>query len=344
MTPFLRLARAPLSLLTSCSAGTGYLLAAQPRDASRFWIPMAGVFFLACGASALNQFQESRWDARMERTRSRPLPSGRIQPGTATTFGIVMVSVGIVLIGWVGGLPPSAISLQPVLLALFSILWYNGFYTYAKRFTPFAAVPGALVGAVPPAIGWTLAGGSLLDPPLWILMVFLFLWQVPHFWLLLLLHGDEYRRAGFPVLTDRIPPTRLRAVVFSWIAAAAALCLLMPLFGLIHGRSLYLLGLAPLPAILCACAWAWIVRVELTAANIRKTFIALNAFALAVMVILTADRLLTESSKFRVQNSKLMEGTEVSKLETRNSPTLFSDSRLLTPNSRLMGGQGAPYA
>jgi heme o synthase len=304
MKPFYELARVPLSLLTSCSAGVGYALAAERGTLHRFWEPMAAVFFLAAGASAVNQVQERRYDALMERTKGRPVPSGRISPASAAIFGIVLIMAGLVFLIWEGGLHPSSFILHPFYLGLFSILWYNGFYTHAKRAGAFAAVPGALVGAVPPAIGWTLAGGSLADPPILMLMVFLFLWQVPHFWLVVLLREGEYRAAGYPVPTDRIPPARLRAVVFSWIAAALMLCLLMPLFGLIHNRPLYLAVLFPAAAAMGACALQWILRAELNAPNIRKTFIAVNAFALVVLMIVTADKLLQNSSEFGVRSSE----------------------------------------
>ena len=292
MKPFVELARVPLSLLTSCSAGAGYVLAAERGTLHRFWEPMAAVFFLAAGASAVNQVQERTYDVLMERTKNRPLPSGRITPLIAIFYGLSLITIGLAFLFFASGFRLSAESCKPIALGLFSILWYNGFYTHAKRRSAFAAVPGAIVGAVPPAIGWTLAGGSLLDPPILMLMVFLFLWQVPHFWLVVLLREGEYRAAGYPVLTDHIPPARLRAVVFSWIAAALMLCMLMPLFGLIHSRLLYLAVLIPAAAAMGACARHWVLRTDLNAQNIRKTFIAVNAFALVVLVIVTADRLL----------------------------------------------------
>ena len=328
MKPFFELARVPLSLLTSCSAGAGYMLAAERGTMHRFWEPMAAVFFLAAGASAVNQVQERNYDALMERTKNRPLPFGRITPLIAIFYGLSLITIGLAFLFFASGFRLSAESCKPIALGLFSILWYNGFYTYAKRVSAFAAVPGALVGAVPAAIGWTLAGGSLTDPPILMLMVFLFLWQVPHFWLVVLLREGEYRAAGYPVLTDRIPPPRLKAVVFSWIAAASTLCLLMPLFGLIHSRLLYLLLLIPATIAICMCTLQWILRTELNAPNIRKTFIAVNAFALVVLIIVTADSLMQK--QFRVQSSELRAG----KIHV-NEPPFCSVSELSTSFSAL---------
>ena len=356
MKPFFELARVPLSLLTSCSAGAGYVLAAERGTMHRFWEPMAAVFFLAAGASAINQVQERKFDALMERTKGRPIPSGRITPAAGTLFGILLISAGLAFLWWSGGLHPSALIPNPspltpfpLLLGLFAILWYNGFYTHAKRASAFAAVPGAIVGAVPPAIGWTLAGGSLPDAPVLMLMVFFFLWQVPHFWLVILLRGEEYRAAGYPVLTDRIPAARLKAVYLLLDRGRLGAVPADAFVRADHDRLLYLLLLIPSTVALCACARHWILQTELNAPAIRKTFIAVNTFALVVLLIVTADRLLMESSKFKVQSSKSGELTapassnfSFSLLEfpTPNSQLLSSFSELLTPNYPLVDGMG----
>jgi hypothetical protein len=82
------------------------------------------------------------------------------------------------------------------------VLWYNGVYTFLKRKSPFAAIPGAVIGAIPPAIGWICGKGALsFDPQILALSFFFFIWQVPHFWLLLLNFGRDYEKAGFPSLT-----------------------------------------------------------------------------------------------------------------------------------------------
>ncbi len=132
------------------------------------------------------------------------------------------------------------------MLGLLAVIWYNGIYTPLKRRTPFAALPGALCGALPPLIGWSAAGGSLLAPPALILAATLFLWQIPHTWLLLCHYRQDLRRSGLPDLFERIPTQTLLRINNCWLAALLLCYLLFPLFGLITSlwlRSLFLGGL-----------------------------------------------------------------------------------------------------
>jgi protoheme IX farnesyltransferase len=239
LKPYLTLCRVYLSLFAACSAATGYLLAPQHRVAGML-TPVAAVFFLACGASALNQYQERDIDARMERTRGRPLPAGVISPALGLSFSLVMMLAGLVLLVPSGGV-------QALVLGLLALFWYNGLYTGLKKVTAFAAVPGAAVGMVPPAIGWVSAGNELGDPRLLSVCFVFFLWQVPHFWLLLLRHGKEYEEAGLPSLTRVMTRPQLSRVTSVWIAAAAVSGLMLPLYGAITSPALSL-ALVPLAA------------------------------------------------------------------------------------------------
>ena len=192
------LAKPSVTLAVTLTTVTGYLLASGCLVAS-MWIPVLGVFVLAAGSAALNQWQERDIDARMPRTRHRPIPSGRIEPTTALFVAIVMMLAGLTLL-------TSAGRSELLLLALggFALVWYNGVYTYLKRLTAFAVVPGALIGSVPPCIGYVAAGGDLHDPELLLVAMFFFIWQIPHFWLLMLIMGDEYEAAGLPSLTQTL--------------------------------------------------------------------------------------------------------------------------------------------
>jgi protoheme IX farnesyltransferase len=220
---YAQLCRAPLSLFAACSAGAGFFLG--PHDfAAHALLPMTAVFLLACGASALNQYQEQDIDARMERTKSRPLPSGRMRPRRALAGSIALIAGGQCLLAFTG-------SMTAVALGFFAVLWYNGVYTGLKRTTAFAAVPGAVVGMVPPAIGWVSAGGAATDPRLFVISLVFFLWQVPHFWLQVLLHGEEYEQAGLPSLTRVMTKRQIARVTFAWIVSVAIASLALPLYG-----------------------------------------------------------------------------------------------------------------
>ena len=219
----LALCRVNLSLFAACSAATGYFLAPY-HDFLTVLGPAAAVFLLACGASALNQYQERDVDAKMERTRNRPLPSGLIAPGLVLSFSLILLIAGLVMLAPTGGM-------RAVVLGSIAILWYNGVYTYLKKVTAFASVPGAAVGMIPPAIGWVTGGGELIDIRLAAICLIFFLWQVPHFWLLVLNHGEEYERAGLPSVTRYMSRTQIARITFAWIVAAAIAGLALPFYG-----------------------------------------------------------------------------------------------------------------
>ena len=152
-----------------------------------------GVFFLAAGCSTLNQVLERDMDAQLERTRKRSIPSGRVSWIGAVTIGLFQTGSGFYLLGILG-------SQTVFLLGGFAVLWYTGVYSPLKRVSAWAAVPGAVLGMIPPAMGWVAAGGSVLDIRLLALTAWFFLWQLPHFWLILLAREDEYRTFPFPNL------------------------------------------------------------------------------------------------------------------------------------------------
>jgi protoheme IX farnesyltransferase len=175
-------------------------------------------------------------------------------------------------------------------LGLFAMFWYNGVYTSLKRKSPFAAIPGALIGAIPPLIGWVSGKGHLsLDPQILAISFFFFIWQVPHFWLLLLNSGRDYEKAGLPSLTKIFSSAQLRRITFTWIFATAAACMIIPLFGIveshvIHG-SLFLVAF-------------WLVWKSLKLLTVRGrqfplpiAFRTINSYAIMVIVLLTLDHL-----------------------------------------------------
>ncbi len=219
-----RLCKPRVSVFAALSALVGCLLAPYPG----VWplaISVVGVFLLAGAGSALNQFQERAIDALMERTRNRPLPAGIIRPLHALLFALGLAMLALAILYLLGNLPA-------MLLGLSALLWYNLLYTYLKRRTAFAIIPGALCGAMPPAVGWVIGGGGLADPRLWALSFLFFMWQVPHFWLFLLEHGKEYEQAGLPSVHAMFSEGSLRRLCFHWICALAAATVCASLYGL----------------------------------------------------------------------------------------------------------------
>ena len=281
-------------LLSTLSAVTGFVVAA--REITPVLAVFAlGLFVLASGSAALNQYQERKQDGLMDRTRKRPLPSGRLTPKIGLSVSSVSILFGISVIFFFFGEVPA-------LLALLTVIFYNGIYTYLKRITAFAAVPGALVGALPPAIGWTAAGGAIASPTLAGLVFFFYIWQIPHFWLLLGIHSGDYAKAGFPSLNEIFTSRQLGRITFTWVAATACAGLLFPLFGIFrHGISLVLLavmvfwlGIRSLPLVACIKKEPTehtenTERVLGSVPVFHRVFININTFALIIMVILIID-------------------------------------------------------
>ena len=194
---FVELTKPRITSLVLVTAAVGYAVGgAGSFSAFRFLLFMAGTALLCAGASALNQYAERDADARMNRTKGRPLPAGRIRPEDALAFGLVLSGAGLALLTFVNALT--------VLLGAVSLSSYVLAYTPLKRVSSLCTVVGAVPGALPPLMGWAASRGSL-GPAGWGLFAILFLWQLPHFLAIGWLYRDDYARGGFPMLavTDR---------------------------------------------------------------------------------------------------------------------------------------------
>ena len=278
------LCRTPISLFAACSALTGYLLAPSP-DPVRAAFLAPGILLLASGASALNQYQERDVDALMERTRLRPLPAGTMTIRTALVATLLLLAAGLLLL--------TLVSTVVAALGAFAVLWYNGVYTSLKRLMVFAAVPGVLVGAVLPAMGWIAGEGGMTDTKLFALSTIFFLWQIPHFWLLLMRERAAYEQAGLPSLTRLLPRERLARIVFLWSACVFVACLALPLYGLATSKVVYC-------SLLVLAAWMTVagldlLRTDADAPAARVAFRNINIFMAIFMTILSLDAVIGRS-------------------------------------------------
>lgn len=271
------LCRSGIALFAAASAVTARLMF-EPFFSLPLALTAAGVFLLACGSSALNQCQERDIDSRMERTRDRPLPAGSLSFGQALGIAATTIAAGLTMLAFQSG--------TAAILGLFAVIWYNGIYTPLKRRTSASVLFGSLVGAIPPMIGWTAAGGSLDDPRIIALSLLLLLWQIPHFCLLLLRWADDYRRAGIPTIADALSPDRFYPIIRLWTAAVAAAALLLPFSGVVRT--------APGAWSLLLTAGAVLV---LAIGSFRpgdaatRPFHGMNAFLVTVMTVISLDSL-----------------------------------------------------
>lgn len=244
---------------------------------------IAGIFFLSMGSSTFNQIQERKTDGRMNRTKNRPLPSGRISLNFAILIGTLFSVTGFTLLLLTG-------TMLSALLGIFTMLWYNLVYTPLKKVTPFAVLPGALIGALPPMIGWTAAGGAVTEREIILISFFLFIGQMPHYWLLLMKVGDEFRDAGFPVITSIFRKPQLRNISFIWILGAAVSVVFFPATGIIQSNQLAFIVLGIIMLFLIRM-FLLTFRGEIMK-NWKKAFMTVNLFYLFIILLLIADKLL----------------------------------------------------
>ncbi|MEI6059590.1 MAG: protoheme IX farnesyltransferase [Bacteroidota bacterium] len=274
------LGKVRISVAVAFTTFTGYILSKGKFD-SGFILPFIGIFLLACGASAFNQLQETETDRIMKRTAGRPLPSGRISKMTALWIALAYFISGCLLLYFGPGL-------LTLLVGISTFIWYNLIYTPLKKVTAFAAVPGSMVGALPPLAGWVAGGGSLTDPRALAIGFFFFMGQIPHFWLLLLKLGKQYESAKLPSLTQLLTDEQIKRLTFVWIAATAVSALALPGFRLqdnIWSISLILL----LSVMLIAIFVPLLNRKK--PFNVGKSFVLINVYYLFVMFVMIADKL-----------------------------------------------------
>lgn len=186
------LTKARLSLLVIITTFVGFCLASRSLDWLRLIHATLGTALAAAGAGALNQWLEVRVDRLMERTRNRPLPSGRMSSLAALVIGLTLSIGGVT---WLA----LACNATSAWLAAATVVTYLAFYTPLKRKTSFCTIIGAISGALPPMIGWTAARPSF-DLGAWVLFGVLFTWQMPHFLAIAWMYRDEYAQAGFVML------------------------------------------------------------------------------------------------------------------------------------------------
>ncbi len=176
------------------TTATGYFLGGGPgQGILRFLLTLLGTGLAAGGAAALNNYLERDTDARMPRTRNRVLPSGRIDPSVALALGILLVLAGTALLAWL-------VNLLAAFLVLLTAFLYVLVYTPLKKLTWWNTPIGAIPGALPPMVGWAAAAGSL-EPGAWVLFAILFVWQHPHFYAIAWIFREDYRNAGFKMLS-----------------------------------------------------------------------------------------------------------------------------------------------
>jgi protoheme IX farnesyltransferase len=259
------------SLLLFTTATTMYV-AGNP-SIGRVLLTCLGGALSAGGAGAINHCLDRDLDAKMARTANRPVPSGRVSPRAAFTYGVVLGLASFVLLA-------TTVNLLSAALALSGLLGYVLVYTlWLKRSTPQNIVIGGAAGAVPPLVAWAATTGGLSGGALYLFAI-VFYWTPPHFWALSLLMKDDYERAGVPMLPvvrgER--ETRRQIVLYSLLLLAVTM---LPFAGRLFD-GFYLVSALALGGVLM-----WLA-LQLSRKADRMSALRLYLFSLAYLALLFA--------------------------------------------------------
>jgi protoheme IX farnesyltransferase len=219
------LSKPRITQLVVLTAAAGYYLGSRgPFRLGPFVATLAGTALVAAGTNALNMIREKDIDARMRRTRSRPLPAGRVSPRAALIFAVASVSLGLAVLVW-------RVNLLTAGLAALTLASYVWAYTSLKRRSTLNTLVGAVPGALPVLGGWTGAGGAL-DPAAFALFWTLFLWQLPHFLALAWMYREDYRSAQLKMLSvEDVDGRRTAQMALLYAVALLPVSLLPSLLG-----------------------------------------------------------------------------------------------------------------
>jgi protoheme IX farnesyltransferase len=280
LADLVELTKPRITMLVSLTAAVGFVMAESPVDPRGLLAAVLGTALAAAGSAALNMLLEREVDGRMQRTRARPLPAGRLRPADALLLGGVLTTLGLAELYWLA---------HPLAAAVAFATWFSYLFLYTplKPRTSLSTLVGAVPGALPPVIGWAAARGSL-DPGAYVLFAIVFLWQIPHFLAIAWLYRDDYALGGLPMLPviDRAGHTTGRQILAN--SLALGLVAIVPTAAGMAGR-LYLVGALLLSLLMIACAARLAVR--RTTAAARQLFLVSLVYLTGVCSLLIADRL-----------------------------------------------------
>ena len=237
---FLALTKPRLNLLVVATTLAGYYLGADSWDPALLASTVVGTALVAGGAAAFNEIIERDTDGLMRRTRTRPLPGGRMRVSTAVWFAVGLSIAGLALLATgANGLAAG--------VAAATLLSYALIYTPLKAKTSLSTLVGGVPGALPPMIGWAAATRTL-SLEAWVLFAIVFLWQMPHFLAIAWLCREDYARAGLPMLPVVEPDGRSTAqqvVLYASVLVPVSLApTLIGLAGRVYFAGALVMGIA----------------------------------------------------------------------------------------------------
>jgi len=275
----LELTKPRITRLILIVAAAGYYLRAGFGDLGPLAHLLVGTWLVASGTNGLNQWWEREVDAKMRRTRHRPLPSGRVRPTYAFIFCSACGLVGVLYLSVYTNLVTAG-------LAFLTLLSYVTVYTPLKRRSRWSTVIGSVPGALPIVGGWTAAGGAV-DARAWSLFAIMAVWQIPHFLALALMYQSDYRLAGLRVLGTDEPPRVFAAMAIGTTALLMIVSSLPYLTGI--SGAVYLTGAMIGSTVLLVAALQLGCAVSKVAA--KRVFVGSVVWLPLVLLMAAVDRI-----------------------------------------------------
>ena len=289
LSTYIELTKPRITLLVLVTAYLGYYLGLRSQGdhmvSLESWLILfyliLGTWATSAGAAVLNQVMERRHDAKMARTKNRPLVMGKISPMNALVFGISLSLCGCVFLYYLINPLTAWISAATVFL-------YILIYTPSKRITTWNTIIGSIPGALPPVGGWVAATGSLA-PPAWILFGILFCWQMPHFLAIAIIYAADYEKGGFKMLPSIYPESKRTSYVILFFTIALLITSL-GLYILKVGGVVYAVGAALLGVAFFMVALK--VIMESNKKNARRLMLASIIYLPLLLIIILIERIL----------------------------------------------------
>ena len=275
---YLELSKSRIVLMVVITTAAGFLFAASRIDPLLLVHALVGTALVAAGTNALNQYVEREHDGKMHRTRTRPLPDGRITPRAALLFSAAIAVIGTIYLGL-------AVNWLTAALGAFTLTSYIFVYTPLKRVSTICTLIGAVPGAIPPLMGWTAATNQI-GVGGWIVFGILFFWQLPHFMAISWMYREDYARGGYVMLSvedgDGAAVARQAILYTLALLAVSVAPSILGLTGMV-----YLIGaLAGGVTLLAACLRFFFDRSH---RNARSVFMISNLYLLTVMLLLVVN-------------------------------------------------------
>ncbi len=280
LAAFFELTRPGVTRSVVLTSAAGFYLGSSGRlDLLLLIHALVGTAFLSGGAAVLNQFFEREADGKMNRTRRRPLPSGRVSEIDAVIAGGLLIVGGSLYLAFLT-------NILAAFLGCFASVVYLFVYTPLKMKTPICTTVGAIPGAIPPLIGWAAASGQLNGNAL-LLFAIVFAWQFPHFLAISWVHKEDYKRAGFAMLSSRDPDgkrTGRRILIFTVILLGLSV---VPVTSGLTGM-IYLVGALVLGSVLLWFGFE--VALSRTTTAARHVLLASVAYLPLLLMLMVIDK------------------------------------------------------